>query len=193
MIPRKQIRNNRLKKQSGGSGEFAHVMGRIEPCQQPFVFENRVVGGAIPKAFITACEKGCEDALTTGPVEGYPVMGIKVILEGGSYHAVDSSEYAFRTATQLAIKQAISQAKPYLLEPIMRVEVETPQEFVGRVQGDLSARRGLLLGSQTQFGDLIVQAEVPLVKMFGYSNQLRSLTSGMASFTMEFACYRPVQ
>jgi len=182
----------RLKKQTGGSGMFAHLTGRIEPCDRAFVFENRVVGGAIPKEFIPACEQGFRNAMTTGLLEGYPIMGVKVILEGGSYHAYDSSEIAFRLAAEQAFEQAFHEAKPHLLEPIMRVEVETPYEFVGRVQGDLSARRGLLLGSQTLQGDTVIAAEVPLAKMFGYSMELRSLTAGMATFSMEFACYRPI-
>jgi elongation factor G len=180
----------RLKKQSGGSGQFAHVMGRIEPSDEPFVFENKVVGGAIPKEYIPACEKGFKEAMQSGLLEGYPVTGIKVVLEGGSYHSVDSSEFAFRSAAHQAFEQAFAQAKPLMLEPIMLVEVETPNEFVGRVQGDLSSRRGLLLGSETMQGDSVIRAEVPLEKMFGYSTALRSLTSGMATFSMEFACYR---
>ncbi|GAA6620339.1 elongation factor G [Scytonema sp. NUACC26] len=180
----------RLKKQSGGSGQFAHVIGRIEPSDEPFVFENKVVGGAIPKEYIPACEKGFKEAMRSGLLEGYPVTGVKVVLEGGSYHSVDSSEFAFRSAAHQAVEQAFAHAKPVMLEPIMLVEVETPNEFVGRVQGDLSSRRGLLLGSETMQGDSVIRAEVPLEKMFGYSTALRSLTSGMATFTMEFACYR---
>ncbi|KAF3884450.1 MULTISPECIES: elongation factor G [Nostocales] len=180
----------RLKKQSGGSGQFAHVTGRIEPSDEPFVFENKVVGGAIPKEYIPACEKGFKEAMQSGLLEGYPVTGVKVVLEGGSYHPVDSSEFAFRSAAHQAFEQAFARAKPAILEPIMLVEVETPNEFVGRVQGDLSSRRGLLLGSETMQGDSVIRAEVPLEKMFGYSTALRSLTSGMATFSMEFACYR---
>jgi len=181
----------RLKKQSGGSGQFAHVTGRITPCEEPFVFENRVVGGSIPKEYIPACEKGFREAITSGLLEGYPVTGVKVSLEGGSFHAVDSSEMAFRSAARQAFEQAFAGAHPRILEPIMLVEVETPNEYLGRVQGDLSSRRGLLLGSQTMHGYSVIQAEVPLGKMFGYSTVLRSLTAGMATFSMEFACYRP--
>jgi elongation factor G len=181
----------RLKKQTGGTGQFAQVVGRIEPCQEPFVFENRVVGGAIPKQFISACEKGFRDAMASGKLKGYPVVGVKVILTGGSAHAVDSSELAFRAAAQEAFAEAFAQAGPQILEPVMRVEVETPMNFLGPVQGDLSGRRGLLLGSQTQFDSSVIQAEVPLVHMFGYSTDLRSMTAGMATFAMEFACYRP--
>ncbi|MBH8574313.1 elongation factor G [Nostocaceae cyanobacterium CENA369] len=180
----------RLKKQSGGPGQYAHVSGWIEPTDEPFVFENRVVGGAIPKEYIPACEKGFREALQSGVLEGYPVTGVKVVLEGGSYHPIDSSEMAFRSGSHQALEGAIAKAKPHILEPIMLVEVETPNEFMGRVQGDLSSRLGLLLGSETMQGYTVIRAEVPLVKMFGYSTDLRSLTSGMATFTMEFACYR---
>ncbi len=181
-----------LKKQTGGSGDFAHVTGRIEPCDQPFVFEKRVVGGAIPTQFIPACEKGFRDALTSGLLIGYPVTGVKVILEGGSYHPVDSSELAFRVAAKHGFEQAFAMAKPIILEPIMLVDVETPNEYVGRIQGDLSSRRGLVLGSQTMEGYAVIRAEVPLKEMFGYSMTVRSLTSGQANFSMEFATYRPV-
>jgi elongation factor G len=181
-----------LKKQTGGSGDFAHITGRIEPCDEPFVFEKRVVGGAIPTQFIPACEKGFRDALTSGLLIGYPVTGVKVILEGGSYHAVDSSELAFRVAAKHGFEQAFAMAKPIILEPIMLVDVETPNEYVGRIQGDLSSRRGLVLGSQTMEGYAVIRAEVPLKEMFGYSMTVRSLTAGQASFTMEFATYRQV-
>ncbi|HBB32162.1 MAG TPA: elongation factor G [Cyanobacteria bacterium UBA8803] len=182
----------KLKKQGGGPGQYAHVIGQIEPCTEMFVFENRVVGGAIPKEFIPACEKGFRDAIESGLLIGYPVTGVKVILEGGSYHSVDSSELAFRYAAKQGFLQGLAMAKPIILEPIMLVAVETPSDYVGRVQGDLSSRRGLLLGSQTMQSDSIVQAEVPLKEMFGYAMGLRSLTSGQANFSMEFATYRQV-
>lgn len=180
----------RFKKQSGGPGQYAHITGWIEPTDEPFVFENRVVGGAIPKEYIPACEKGFREAMESGKLQGYPVTGVKVVLDGGSYHPIDSSELAFRSASHQAIEGAIAKAKPYILEPIMLVEVETPNEFMGRVQGDLSSRRGLLLGSETMQGYTVIRAEVALARMFGYSTELRSLTSGMATFSMEFACYR---
>ena len=189
-IGQKATFDYRLKKQSGGSGQYAHVTGWISPTDEPFVFENRVVGGAIPKEYISGCEKGFREAMQAGMLEGYPVTGVKVVLAGGSYHSVDSSELAFRSAAHQALEDAIKKAKPYILEPIMLVEVETPNEFMGRVQGDLSSRRGLLLGSETMQGYSVIRAEVPLVQMFGYSTDLRSLTSGMATFTMEFACYK---
>ncbi|MEH2195729.1 MAG: elongation factor G [Nostoc sp.] len=180
----------RFKKQSGGPGQYAHITGWIEPTDEPFIFENRVVGGAIPKEYISACEKGFREAMESGKLEGYLVTGVKVVLDGGSYHPIDSSELAFRSASHQAIEGAIAKAKPYILEPIMLVEVETPNELIGRVQGDLSSRRGLLLGSETMQGYTVIRAEVALARMFGYSTELRSLTSGMATFSMEFACYR---
>jgi elongation factor G len=189
-ISQKAAFDYRLKKQSGGPGQFAHVTGWIEPTEEAFVFENRVVGGAIPKEYISACEKGFQEAIASGMLEGYPVTGVKVTIDGGSYHPIDSSEFAFRSAAKHAFEQAFNQAKPHILEPIMLVEVETPNEFLGRIQGNLSGRRGLLLGSETMQGYTVIRAEVPLVQMFGYSTDLRSLTSGMASFTMQFACLR---
>lgn len=189
-ITKKATFDHRFKKQSGGPGQYAHVTGWIEPCDEPFVFENRVVGGAIPKEFIPGCEKGFREAIESGKLEGYPVTGVKVVLAGGSFHPNDSNEFAFRMATHQAFAIAFMEAKPQILEPIMHVSVETPHEFVGRVQGELSSRRGLLLGSQTMQGYSVIQAEVPLSQMFGYSNSLRSLSSGMATFTMEFAVYR---
>ncbi|MCU0533977.1 MAG: elongation factor G, partial [Hydrococcus sp. Prado102] len=180
------------KKQTGGAGQFAHVIGRLEPCTEPFIFENKVVGGTIPKQFIPACEQGFRDALRTGWLKGYPIVGVKVILEGGSFHAIDSSEIAFRFAAREGFEQAFAKAKPTLLEPMMLLEVETPSEFVGKIQGKLLSRRALLLGSQTRDNYAILEAEVPLVEMFGYSTELRSLSQGMATFSMEFAEYRPL-
>lgn len=181
-----------LRKQTGGSGQYAHVVGKIVPSAETFVFENRIVGGVIPKEYIPACEKGFRDAIQSGELIGYPVVQVKVILENGGYHREDSSELAFRSAAKQGFQAAFLQAEPIILEPIMLVEVETPPEFIGRVQGDLSSRRGVLLGSETQQGYAVIRAEVPLVQMFGYSTGLRSLSSGMASFTMEFAEYRQV-
>jgi elongation factor G len=181
-----------FKKQTGGAGQYAHVIGRIEPCEEPFIFENRVVGGAIPNQFIPACEQGCRDALKTGWLKGYPIMRVKVILEGGSFHPIDSSELAFRVATRFGFEEAFAKAQPILLEPMMLLEVETPSQFLGRIQGKLLSRRALLLGSQTRDNDVVIRAEVPLAEMFGYSTELRSLSQGMATFSMEFAEYRPL-
>lgn len=181
-----------LKKQAGGAGQYAQVQGRLEPHQRPFLFENRVVGGAVPSQFIPACEQGFRDGLKTGWLRGYPIVGVKVILEGGSFHPVDSSEMAFRFAARAAFEQAFSRGSPTILEPMMRLEVETPSQFIGRIQGKLLARRGLLLGTETRGTDSVIHAEVPLAEMFGYSTELRSLSQGMATFSMEFAEYRPL-
>lgn len=179
-----------LRKQTGGSGQYAQVTGVIEPCQEPFVFENKVVGGAIPTQYIPACEKGFKDALSTGWLKGYPIIGVKVILNGGSFHPIDSSEMAFRFAAREGFEQAFARAKPTILEPVMLLEVETPSEFLGRIQGKLLSRRALLLGSDVRNNDVVIRAEVPLAEMFGYSTELRSLSQGMATFSMEFAQYR---
>ncbi len=181
-----------LKKQTGGAGQFAHVMGRLEPCQEAFLFENRVVGGAIPSQFIPACEQGFRDALRTGWLRGYPIVGVKVILEGGSFHPIDSSEVAFRFAARQGLEEGVARAKPTLLEPMMNLEIETPAEFFGRIQGNLLSRRAMVLGTEVRDGDIIIQAEVPLAEMVGYSTELRSLSQGMATFAMEFAEYRPL-
>lgn len=181
-----------LKKQTGGPGQYAHVMGRIEPCEEAFVFENRVVGGAIPKPFISACEKGFRDAVVTGFLQGYPIVNVKVTLEGGSAHPIDSSDRAFRFAAKQGFEQAFQKAKPIILEPIMLVEVETPTEFVGRIQGNLLSRRGLLLGSEIISDYTVIRGSVPLVEMFGYSTNLRSQSQGMATFSMEISGYQPM-
>ncbi|NEO87575.1 MAG: elongation factor G [Spirulina sp. SIO3F2] len=182
----------RFKKQSGGPGSFAHVKGWLEPCEEPFMFANQVVGGVIPAQFISSCEKGFRDAITSGSLEGYPVVGVKVVLNGGDHHPVDSKDTAFRFAAKQAFDQAFSAAQPHLLEPVMAVSVETPGDRVGAIQGDLLSRRGLVLGSEVLPDCTVLKAEVPLVKMFGYSTVLRSLASGMATFSMELAGYRPV-
>jgi elongation factor G len=179
-----------LKKQTGGTGQYAHVTGRIEPCKESFVFKNKVVGGAIPTQFINACEQGFRDALKTGWLKGYPIIGVKVILQNGSYHPIDSSEMAFRYAARQGFEEAFAKANPMLLEPMMLLEVETPTEFLGRIQGKLLSRRALLLGSETRDNDVVIRAEVPLAEMFGYATELRSLSQGMATFSMEFAEYQ---
>jgi elongation factor G len=181
-----------LKKQTGGSGQFAHVSGRLEPCEAPFQFENRIRNGAIPNLYISGCEQGFRDALKTGWLRGYPITQVKVILEGGSFHPIDSSELAFRYAARQGFEQGFAQAQPIILEPMMLLEVETPSEFLGRIQGKLLARRALLLGSETRDNEVVIRAEVPLAEMFGYSTELRSLSQGMATFTMEFSEYSPL-
>ncbi len=184
------------KKQTGGSGQYAHVVGRLLPMAEgaegTFLFKNNTVGGSIPKEFIPGCEKGFTESVAKGPLGGFQVIGVEIHLDDGGFHPVDSSEMAFKVASRAAFKEAFLASKPVLLEPIMRVEVETPTDFQGSVQGDLSSRRGLLLGSDMRDDYTVIIAEVPLSEMFGYSTDLRSATQGKAGFSMEFAKYRPV-
>ncbi len=181
-------------KQSGGRGQYGHVMIRLEPLERGkgFEFENKVVGGTIPKEFIPGVEKGANEAINSGIIGGYPVVDCKVILYDGSYHDVDSSEIAFKIATSMAFKDAMSKASPVLLEPVMKVEVETPEEYMGDVMGDLNSRRGRIVGMEAKGAQHQVNAEVPLGSMFGYATDLRSMTKGRASYSMEFECYREV-
>jgi elongation factor G len=181
-------------KQTGGRGQYGHVWIKVEPLPRgsEFVFENKVVGGAIPSEFIPGVEKGIREALSSGILGGYPVVDIKAILYDGSYHDVDSSELAFKVAGSMAFKTAVNKASPVLLEPIMKVEVETPDEYLGDVMGDLNSRRGRILGMDTRGGSQIISSEVPLAEMLGYATTLRSMTKGRASYSMEFECYREV-
>lgn len=181
-----------FKRQTPGHGQFAHLIGRLEPCEQPFVFDNRLEAGTVPHAFIVASEQGFRDGVKTGWLKGYPVIGLKVILAGGSFHPTESSDIAFRVAARQAFEDTFRQANPILLEPMMKLEVETPSDFVGRIQSQLLSRRALLLGSETRNQDTIIWAEVPLLEMFSYASELRSLSQGMATFSMEFAEYRPL-
>lgn len=184
------------KKQTGGSGQYAHVVGKLVPLPEDstenFVFKNNIVGGAIPKEFIPGCEKGFTESIQKGPLGGFQVINCQIDLDDGGFHPVDSSEMAFKIAARAAFKEAFLASKPVLLEPIMRVEVETPTDFQGTVQGDLSSRRGLLLGSDMRDDYTVIIAEVPLSEMFGYSTDLRSATQGKAGFSMEFSKYRAV-
>lgn len=181
-------------KQSGGRGQYGHVWIKLEPLERGkgFEFENKVVGGSIPREFIAPVQKGIEEALNTGVVGGYPVVDFKVTLYDGSYHDVDSSELAFKVAGSMAFKSGMSKASPVLLEPIMKVEVDTPEESMGDVMGDLNSRRGRILGMEAKSGKHVITAEVPLGEMFGYATELRSMTKGRASYSMEFECYREV-
>ncbi len=186
------------KKQTGGSGQYGHVVGTLHLNEAPkseensHEFVNSTVGGSIPREFIPGVEKGYREVLDKGPLGGFKVINTKFELKEGTYHAVDSSEMAFKIAARMAFKQAFLESKPVILEPIMKVEAETPMEFQGTVQGDLSSRRGMLLGSDMRDEYAVILAEVPLGEMFGYSTDLRSKTQGKATFSMEFACYRPV-
>jgi len=181
------------KKQTGGSGQYGRVVGYMEPAVgEDFIFESQVVGGSIPKPFLAACEKGFRKCLKKGPVMEYPIIGIKIVVNDGNTHPVDSSDIAFQAAARGAFMQAFSKAKPMLMEPVMKVVVETPTEFQGAVMGSLNQRRGIIEGSQDEGRFCVIESRAPLSEMFGYSTVLRSLTQGKAQFTMEFASYQPV-
>jgi elongation factor G len=184
------------KKQTGGSGQYGKVAGYIEPlpADHPtgFEFEDDIVGGAIPREFIPACEKGFREAVKKGPLIGFPIVGVKCVINDGASHPVDSSEIAFRTAALMGFREAYAAAKPTILEPIMRVEVQFPEEFQGAVMGGLNQRRGTIISSEKQEGFVQAMAEVPLNDMFGYSTDLRSATQGKGEFTMEFQKYAEV-
>ncbi len=182
---------HKFVKQSGGRGQYGHVVIHAEPLNdgQDFVFENKVVGGTVPREYVPAVEKGLKGALTSGVLAGYPVVGVKIQLLDGSYHEVDSSEIAFQVAASMAFKEAMRKSNPKLIEPIMDVEVVMPKEYMGDVIADLSSRRGKI-GGMTQRADAqIITARVPLAEMFGYATSLRSLTQGRAVYTMQFGCY----
>ena len=181
-------------RQSGGRGQYGHAKIRIEPAEpgEGFVFENAIVGGAIPKEFIGPTQQGIEEALKSGIVGGYEVLDVKVTLYDGSYHEVDSSEMAFKIAGSMAIRDALAKADPVLLEPTMKVEVTTPEEYMGDVIGDINSRRGRMEGMELVAGAQIVTAYVPLAEMFGYATSLRSNTQGRANYSMQFDHYEEV-
>jgi len=178
-------------RQSGGRGQYGHVVIKLEPKArgEGYEFENSIVGGAIPREYIPAVDKGIQEQLGNGVLAGYPVVDVKVTLFDGSYHDVDSSEMAFKIAGSMAFKQGALKANPALLEPVMSVEVVTPEDYMGDVMGDLSRRRGMLQGMDESPAGKVIRAEVPLAEMFGYSTDLRSATQGRATYTMEFARY----
>ena len=182
----------KFAKQSGGRGQYGHVVLKLEPLEpgKGFEFVDAIKGGVVPREYIPAVEKGVEDTLKAGVLAGYPVVDVKVTLHFGSYHEVDSNENAFKMAASMAFKEGMRKADPVLLEPIMAVEVETPEEKMGDVMGDLSSRRGVIQGmADLVGGGKSIKAEVPLAEMFGYATQLRSLTQGRATYTMEFKHY----
>jgi elongation factor G len=181
-------------KQSGGRGQYGHVLIRLEPGPPTsgFVFENAVVGGAIPKEFVPAVEKGIREAMARGVLAGYPLIDVKAELYDGSYHDVDSSAQAFEVAASLAFQDGAKRAGLHLLEPIMKVEVVTPEDYMGDVIGDLNSRRGRILGMSQRGNAQVLDAEVPLATMFGYATDLRSRTQGRATYTMQFGNYSPV-
>jgi len=181
------------KKQTGGSGQYGRIAGYLEPtAENDFEFENKITGGAIPTQFISACEKGFRACLDKGPKMELPVTGIRVLINDGASHAVDSSEMAFQAAARGAFLEGYARAKAVIQEPIMTVVVETPTEFQGAVMGSLNQRRGMILGSQDEGAMCVIEARVPLADMFGYSTVLRSSTQGKAQFTMEFSDYKQV-
>lgn len=188
--------DSKFARQSGGKGQYGHVKIRISKAEENagFVFENKIVGGAIPKEYIEPARKGMEEALEGGILAGYPMIDVKVELYDGSYHEVDSSEMAFKIAGSMAIKEGCRKAKPCILEPMMKVEIEIPDEFTGTIIGDISRRRGRVEGQEPQgnTGNVIIRATVPLANMFGYATDLRSNTQGRGTFSMEFKCYEQV-
>ncbi len=187
--------DGRFVRQSGGRGQFGHVVIKLEPLApgSGFVFENAIVGGSIPKEFIRPTERGIREALDSGVIAGYPIVDIKATLYDGSYHDVDSSEMAFKIAGSMALKEGVQRGRPILLEPIMKVEVVTPEEYTGDVIGNISSRRGMIDGMEMRSEGLqSINARVPLAEMFGYATRLRSMTQGRGTFTMEFEHYAPV-
>jgi elongation factor G len=185
---------NKYIRQSGGRGQYGHVVITMEPLERGagVTFENKIFGGAIPKEFIPAVEKGVMEASETGVIAGYPVVDVKVTLTDGSFHEVDSSENAFKIAASMAFKDAERKASAYLLEPIMNIEVVTPEQFMGDVIGNLSSKRAKIEGTESRGLATVVKAKVPLAEMFGYATELRGLTQGRASFNMEPSHYEEV-
>ncbi len=186
--------NTKHRKQTGGSGQYAHIVGRLdvlpEDAEENFLFEEHVVGGRIPKQYIPAVEKGFRSMLAKGPIAKYPVVGLAVYLEDGSYHEVDSSDLAFQVCAQTTMREAFSKTKPVLLEPVMKVEIECPSQFQGSVVGNLTSRRGIVMSTEVHGADTRIEGEVPLAETFGYSTDLRSMTQGQGTFSLEFARYK---
>lgn len=184
------------KKQTGGSGQFARVAGYIEPLglksAEEYIFDNKIVGGVIPREYIPACDKGFEEQLKEGFLIDQPIVGVKAVLNDGQTHTVDSSEMAFKLAAKYAMKEALKGAKPIILEPIMKLEVSAPEEFQGVIIGQLNQRRGIIINTSIDASYVVVESEVPLKEMFGYSTDLRSSTQGKGEFSMEFQHYQPV-
>ncbi len=180
-------------RQSGGRGQYGHVVLNVAPAEgRGIVFEDHTVGGAIPREFVPAVERGVRESLARGVMAGYPVIDVEVKLTGGSYHEVDSSEMAFQIAGSMGAQAAAREATPVLLEPVMNVEVLTPDDFMGEVMGNLAARRGRVSGMEARGSAQAIAAEVPLATMFGYSTDVRSMTQGRATYTMQFSRYAPV-
>jgi elongation factor G len=184
----------RFVRQSGGRGQYGHVHITITPVEpgEGFSFESKVVGGRVPREYFSAVEKGIVTAMDEGILAGYPVVDVAATLDDGSYHEVDSSEMAFSIAASMAFKDAMKKGRPMLMEPIMQVEVVTPEEYTGDVVGDISSRRGKVSGIENRVGTQAIRAQVPLEEMFGYATVIRSMTQGRATYTMQFSHYEGV-
>jgi elongation factor G len=184
----------RFVRQTGGRGQYGDVELEVAPLERGagFQFEDRTSGGVIPREYMPAIQAGAKEALDSGVVAGYPVIDVRVTAVDGSYHPVDSSELAFRTAAAMTVREAVRRANPIILEPIMRVEIRTPEQFFGDVMGDVTRRRGHIVGTETLGTMQVVRAEIPLAELFGYTTDLRSMTQGRASSSMEFSHYAPV-
>jgi elongation factor G len=184
----------RFVRQTGGRGQYGDVYIEVEPNEPGggFVFENKIVGGAVPREYVPAIEKGIREAMQTGVLAGYPMVDIKARLTDGSYHEVDSSELAFKIAGSMGFKEAVRRGKPVLLEPVMDVEVVTPEEYMGAIVGDLNSRRGRIVSMEARGSSQVIRANVPLGQMFGYATEMRSMTQGRATYTMQFARYEEV-
>jgi elongation factor G len=182
------------KKQTGGSGQFARVKIVFEPNPdgEDFIFESKIVGGSVPKEYVPGVQKGIESVLSSGPIAGFPMLGVKASLVDGAYHDVDSSVLAFEIASRAAFREGAQKAGAQLLEPIMKVEVVTPEDYVGNVIGDLNGRRGQIQGQESRGIAVVVNAMVPLANMFKYVDTLRSMSQGRAQYTMQFDHYEPV-
>ena len=194
---RETIRGNsdaegKHKKQSGGHGQYGHVKIRFSPAEEEFVFEEEVVGGAVPKNYFPAVEKGLRECMESGPLAGYPVVGVKAVLYDGSYHDVDSNELSFKMAAAIAFKDGLKKANPVLLEPIHRLKIAVPSDYLGDVMGDINKRRGRIMGTDTEGENSIITAEVPLAEIMEYTMELRSLTRGSGKFVSEFLGYEDV-
>lgn len=190
-ISKKTRGEGRFVRQTGGRGQYGHVILELEPLPpgEGYKFEDRTVGGVIPKEFIPAIDAGIREAMDNGVLGGYPMVGIRAILTGGSFHEVDSSEIAFKIAGSLAFRSAAEKAKPVLLEPVMRVEITVPEEYLGDVIGDFNARRGRIEATELQGSAYIIRGLVPLAEMFGYATDLRSLTQGRGSYVIQYSHY----
>jgi elongation factor G len=191
-ITKKVEFNYTHKKQTGGSGQYGRVAGYAEPFEGDFEFVDEIKGGAIPREFIPSCEKGFKSMIAKSPRLGVPVVGLRVTIDDGQSHAVDSSDIAFQEAARGAFRDFFPRAKPKILEPIMKLSIEGPAEFSGNMLSLIMQRRGIVIGSTEEDGNARVDAEVPLAEMFGFSTPLRSATQGKAEFTMEFAKYSEV-